>query len=151
MEITVIKELINAFSEAELTELSLKCEAFELKLGKEVAAPLSAPIIQPVAAMQSTVYNEPLEGEMRKVEPTKTLGTKVITSPMVGTFYASTSPTAKSLVEIGSKVKKGDVVCVVEAMKLMNEVEADEEGEVVEILVNNEEMVEYAQPLFVLK
>ena len=73
-----------------------------------------------------------------------------IKSPMVGVFYASPSPDAKPFVEIGSKVKKGDVVCIIEAMKLMNELTADQDGEVVDVCVNNGDVVEYGQPLFKL-
>ena len=76
---------------------------------------------------------------------------KIVTSPMVGTFYSSSSPKDEPFVKIGDKVKKGDVLCIVEAMKLMNEIESEYDGEVVEICVKNEEMVEYGKPLFKLK
>ena len=92
------------------------------------------------------------EGKVQTVENTDSKATlKSIKSPIVGTFYRAKSPTATPFVEVGSYVHKGDVVCIVEAMKLMNEVEAEEEGEVIEILVGNEEMVEYNQPLILLK
>ena len=73
-----------------------------------------------------------------------------IKSPMVGVFYASPSPDAAPFVQVGSKVKKGDVVCIIEAMKLMNELTADMDGEVVDVCVNNGDVVEYGQPLFKL-
>lgn len=76
---------------------------------------------------------------------------KTIKSPMVGTFYSKPSPTAKPYVEIGTKVKKGDIVCVIEAMKLMNEIEADTDGEIVEICVNDAEVVDYGKTLFKIK
>ena len=76
---------------------------------------------------------------------------KEIKSPMVGTFYASSSPKAEPFVKVGDKVKKGQVVCIVEAMKLMNEIESEFDGEVVEICKNNEEMVEYGDILIKLK
>lgn len=76
---------------------------------------------------------------------------KVITSPMVGTFYASPAPNAKSYVSVGDKVKKGQVVCVIEAMKLMNEIESEYDGEITEVCVSNEGVVEYGQPLFKIK
>ena len=75
----------------------------------------------------------------------------VVSSPMVGTFYESASPTADPFVKVGDKVKKGQVLCIVEAMKLMNEIESDADGEVVEICTKNGEMVEYGAPLFKLK
>ena len=73
-----------------------------------------------------------------------------IKSPIVGVFYAAASPDAKPFVEIGSRVKKGDVVCIVEAMKLMNEITAEFDGEVVDVCVHNGDVVEYGQPLFKL-
>ena len=74
-----------------------------------------------------------------------------ITAPMVGTFYAAPAPDAEPYVKVGSKVKKDTVVCIVEAMKLFNEIEAEVEGEIVEILVENGQLVEYGQPLFLVK
>ena len=70
---------------------------------------------------------------------------------MVGTFYSKSSPKAEPFVKIGSKVKKGDTLCIIEAMKLMNEIESEFDGEITEILVNDEDMVEYGQPLFIIK
>ena len=153
MDIEIIKELIRSFSEAELTSLSLKSEDFELNLGKEKTiyqtvmsgAPIQTqPILQSESQSIGGMVNEP-------IAPVSPTNQKAIKSPMVGTFYAASNPKAKPFVEIGTKVKKGDIVCVIEAMKLMNEVEAEIEGEVVEILVANESMVEFGQPLFVLK
>ena len=76
---------------------------------------------------------------------------KIIKSPMVGTFYASSSPTTEPFVKVGDKVKKGQVVCIVEAMKLMNEIESEFDGEIAEICMKNEEMVEYGTKLFKIK
>ena len=76
---------------------------------------------------------------------------KIVTSPMVGTFYLKPSPNAKPYVEIGKQVKKGDVLCIIEAMKLMNEIECEEEGTIAEILVKDGEPVEYGKPLFRIK
>lgn len=156
MEIEIVKELIDAFKAAELTSLSLKCEAFELKLGKEtnivnVASSNQMPlqVLQTPHAVHTNIGAH-TEGEMTVSKAGASANQKVIKSPIVGTFYAASSPSGKPFVEVGSRVKKGDVVCVVEAMKLMNEVEAEEDGEIIEVLVRNEEMVEYGQPLFVL-
>ena len=76
---------------------------------------------------------------------------EIVKSPMVGTFYSKPSPDANSYVEIGQKVKKGDVLCIVEAMKLMNEIESEFDGEITEILVQDGEAVEYGKPLFKIK
>lgn len=76
---------------------------------------------------------------------------KIIKSPMVGTFYASSSPKAQSFVKVGDKVSKGQVVCIVEAMKLMNEIESEFDGEIIEVCVKNGEMVEFGMPLFKIR
>ena len=75
----------------------------------------------------------------------------VLKSPMVGTFYAKPNPNSAPYVEVGKKVKKGDIVCIIEAMKLMNEIESEFDGEIVEILVKDQEMVDYGKPLFKIK
>lgn len=76
---------------------------------------------------------------------------KKLVSPMVGTFYSAPSPDKPSFVKVGDKVKKGQTICIIEAMKLMNEIESEHDGEIVKILVNNEDMVEFGQPLFLIK
>lgn len=150
MEIELIKELISSFSKEGLTTLSLKSEEFELKLEKK-AVEVTAPLVAPMQAQLMSSVPLTDENTLDTITPSKEEVPKYITSPMVGSFYAATSPTAKPFVEIGSTVKKGDIVCIIEAMKLMNEVEADEEGEVIAILTKDEEMVEYGQPLFMLR
>lgn len=157
MEVEVIKEIIQAFKDAELTSLSLKCEDFKLELGKEVKlTSMSVPMESTrdyVSFDQDTSLGIPVKLNEEKITTNEVAAShqKVIKSPIVGTFYAASSPTSKPFVEVGSYVKKGEVVCMVEAMKLMNEIEAEEDGQIVEILVTNEEMVEYGQPLFVMK
>lgn len=81
----------------------------------------------------------------------KTEEGNIVKSPMVGTFYLKPSPTSAPYVEVGQKVKKGDVLCIIEAMKLMNEIESEFDGEIKEILVKDEETVEYGKPLFIIK
>lgn len=155
MDVEAIKELMGAFKETELSKFELKCDDFELKLGKE-----TAPINTIVSTVPAPQVNVTQVGEGPNIMQPITQGTmqngadkivKAIKSPIVGTFYRADSPSAKPFVEVGDYVRKGDIVCIVEAMKLMNEVEAEEEGEVVEILVQNEQMVEYNQPLIVLR
>lgn len=143
MELKEVTALIEAFNEAGLSSLSLKCEAFELALGKELAL-VKRSLERLEGASQPVIIEE-------KIAPQEQQEMKMIKAPIVGTFYAAPDPKAKPLVEVGSYVKKGDVVCIIEAMKLMNEVEADVEGEVVSVLVANEELVGYDQPLFILK
>ena len=99
-----------------------------------------------VPTVTNKVVNN-IQAETVKVEENY----KEIKSPMVGTFYASSSPKAEPFVKVGDKVKKGQVVCIVEAMKLMNEIESEFDGEVVEVCKNNEDMVEYGTTLFKIK
>ncbi len=161
----VAKELMVSFKEAELTTFSLKCDAFKLELGKEanvIMNPNTSCVdsngrtlkeVSSVLNSLQTIQEE--NASVSHISPenrlSKETNQKVIKAPLVGTFYEAEGPNAKPFVEVGSYVHKGDVVCIIEAMKLMNEVEAEEEGEVVEILVNNEDMVEYNQPLIVLR
>lgn len=156
MEIQIVKELIQAFKEAELTSFSLKCEDFKLELGKEVKlTTMSVPLEnnKSYESFQQTMNLVPtkLDVDQGSINKEPLSNQKVIKSPIVGTFYAASSPTSKPFVEVGRHVRKGEIVCVIEAMKLMNEIEAEEDGEIIEILVTNEEMVEYGQPLFVMR
>ena len=159
MDVELIKTLMQNFRELELTDFSLKCDEFELKLGKEInvitqpTVDFSKPVM-PLNVADSLMANggQISEGKVQTVENTDSKATlKSIKSPIVGTFYRAKSPTATPFVEVGSYVHKGVVVCIEEAMKLMNEVEAEEEGEVIEILVGNEDMVEYNLALILLK
>lgn len=143
MNIELVKELMNEFKDSDLTRIKLKSQEFELELERSTSIQVaSAPIIQApqVATAQINITEQP-QGEV-KVEG------HFIKSPMVGTFYRASAPDQPEFVQVGTKVKKGDVICIIEAMKLMNEVEADQDGEIIEILVENEDMVEFDQPMF---
>ena len=112
----------------------------------------------PVMPKESVQYIVPTPAEKTEVVANKAENAKeekedykVVKSPMVGTFYSKSSPKAKPYVEVGSKVKKGDILCIVEAMKLMNEIESEFDGEVVEVCVKDGDMVDYGKPLFKLK
>lgn len=110
------------------------------------AAPVQAP------APEAQAKQAPVQDAPAKEEAAKEGGNfHKITSPMVGTFYASSSPEADPYVTVGSKVTESSVVCIVEAMKLFNEIEAEVKGEIVEVLVENGQLVEYGQPLFLVK
>ena len=107
-----------------------------------VAAPAPAAVAAPAAAAAPTI--DPGAEALAKLDG------HVVKSPMVGTFYRSASPGSKAFVEIGASVKKGDTICIIEAMKLMNEIEADQDGVVKAILIENGQPVEYGEPLIVL-
>jgi acetyl-CoA carboxylase biotin carboxyl carrier protein len=114
-------------------------------------APKQEPVVQaaPVPAAAQAV--EVKQEEKPKQEVVDRENLHKITSPMVGTFYAAPSPDSPPYVKVGDKVKKDTVVCIVEAMKLFNEIEAEVDGEIVEVLVKNGQLVEYGQPLFLVK
>lgn len=153
MDIKFVKEIMREFKECDLTKLELKYEDVEIKLEKKkeiVTVPAMGPVME---ASQPVMTSEPAPavfGGNTGPKIVKVQGHEV-KSPMVGTVYLAPSPDAPPFVRLGQKVKKGDVICIIEAMKLMNEVEAEVDGEVVEILMENEAMVEFGEVLVVVK
>lgn len=150
MEYKEIKKLMDDVGTSKLSEVEI-----EFPDGTKVSLKKSngTAVFQQMTPIQSenNVQNIVVESAKEvNVESRKVEG-NVVKSPMVGTFYAKSSPTAENFVRIGSKVKKGDTLCIIEAMKLMNEIESEFDGEVVDILVNNEEIVDYGKPLFIIK
>ena len=140
-----IKKIIDDMADSKLDELKIEFPdgtKIEMKKKSEPVMPVKTPeVVKYVATQeQATPLKKPEEPEY-----------KVVKAPMVGTFYSKSSPDAKPYVEVGSKVKKGDILCIVEAMKLMNEIESEFDGEVVEVCVRDGEMVDYGKPLFKLK
>ncbi|ERI92181.1 acetyl-CoA carboxylase, biotin carboxyl carrier protein [Clostridiales bacterium oral taxon 876 str. F0540] len=153
MDYKAIQELIKTVSDSKLTLVELETEGIKIKLEKkqETAVEKLTETIKkvsveeiPQAAVELMTAEEKVQ---LKVEEVKKEG-NLVTSPIVGTFYASQGPDKESFVKVGSRVKKGDTLCIIEAMKLMNEIDSEVDGEVVEVLVQNEQMVEYGQPLF---
>ncbi|MFZ4450491.1 acetyl-CoA carboxylase biotin carboxyl carrier protein [Salibacterium aidingense] len=148
-----IKELIRAVDESTVGELEIRGETKEKltirKEGNGDAVPVQP---QPVQQAAPAPAAEPAKGtETVQSEEKKDDNLQEIVSPMVGTFYRSPSPEADMYVKEGDQVKEDSVVCIIEAMKLMNELEAEVSGELVEVLVDNGELVEYGQPLFLVK
>jgi acetyl-CoA carboxylase biotin carboxyl carrier protein len=152
-DVKTIKELAEIMTKNEIVDLILEEGEKKLVLSraKEIvqAAPvqMAAPVYQaaPVAAPAAAPAASPA------ATPAVASGLTDIKAPMVGTFYRSPSPTAASFVEVGSKVKVGDVLCIIEAMKLMNEIKAEIAGEIAEICAENGSPIEYGQPLFRIK
>ncbi len=141
MKIEEIKELVEFILSKEVEEFEIEVEGLRLKLVKpkpEIKVVESAPSLQPVSSESSP----PAEGKGEKVH--------YITAPMIGTFYRAPDPSSPPFVKEGDHVNKGDVVCIIEAMKLMNEVEADVSGTVKEVLVENAQPVEFGQKLFAI-
>ena len=143
-----IKKLIDDMGSSKIDELKIEFPdgvKISMKKDKEPILP-----IQPKEQVQYITVPENKKEEKIKPED-KEENCKVVKSPMVGTFYSKPSPDAKAYVEVGSKVKKGDILCIVEAMKLMNEIESEFDGEVIEVCVKDGDVVDYGKPLFKLK
>jgi acetyl-CoA carboxylase biotin carboxyl carrier protein len=144
MNIKKIKELVDLMNDNNLTEVEVEQEGMKIKLSKKAGGVVEQ-VITPVARPAE----QPAEKPAKPVEAGKALSE--IKSPMVGTFYRAPSPDVDPYVQEGDVVHKGDVVCIIEAMKLMNEVKSDINGKIVEIPVENAEPVEYGQALFLIE
>ncbi|TGE34229.1 acetyl-CoA carboxylase biotin carboxyl carrier protein [Desulfosporosinus sp. Sb-LF] len=159
MNLKEIKELIKIIDETEISELNLESDGVKIAIRKGpsmvTGVPVTAVARQEVLtqAVSTSVQPAPvIEAVMAKApEPVAQANTETITAPMVGTFYSSQSPDAAAYVEAGQRVKVGQPVCIIEAMKLMNEIESEIEGNVVQVLVENGQPVEYGQPLFIIE
>ena len=157
MEYKDIKKLMDDMGDSKIDSLEIEFpEGVKIKMKKntEKEVVITAPgnIIEASAPMTPPAVKKPEEKAL--VNSEKNLegeNVKIVKSPMVGTFYASSSPDKEPFVSIGDKVHKGQVLCIVEAMKLMNEIESEFDGEIVEICVKNEDVVEYGTPLFKIK
>jgi acetyl-CoA carboxylase biotin carboxyl carrier protein len=159
MDIRKIKKLIELLEESGIAEI-------EIKEGEEAVRISRMPAVSPVPTMAPMAYPvAPALGVAPQIEvPAKTSqaapempaakpkpNEHVITAPMVGTFYASPSPGAKAFVEIGDEIKIGQVLCIIEAMKMMNQIEADRAGRLTSVMARNGDPVEFGQPLFVVE
>ena len=140
MDLRKLKTLIDLVSESNVSELEITEADGKVRIVKAGAAPI---VMQTVAA---PAVAAPAEAPAAPVETGH-----IVKSPMVGTFYRSSSPGAKAFAEVGDVVKAGQAVCIIEAMKIMNEIEADMDGTITKILVENGQPVEYGQPLFIVE
>jgi oxaloacetate decarboxylase alpha subunit len=156
MNLKEIKELIELMKNTDISELEIERSGVKVRLrkGGDVTFHPSMPRMEyPPAAIVApavTVVSAPETVAEKATEPVKTNIIKV-TSPIVGTFYRSSSPDKPPYVEVGDVVKKGQVLCIIEAMKLMNEIECESAGKIVQILVESGAPVEYGEPLFVIE
>ena len=151
MTLKEIKEMINLMEEHGLSELEIEKEGLKIRLkrgpsGKVVAEQVATQSPLPLANLP--VQSVPTSGQQMARETAEDANIIVVRSPMVGTFYASPAPDAAPYVAKGRSVKEGDVLCIIEAMKLMNEIKSDVSGVVLEVLVENGQPVEFDQPLF---
>lgn len=138
MNIKEIKELIEIVEASSLSEFSLKEGNLKINMKKGGT----------VSETGTTIVHEISRPAVQEAEPEED---SYIMSPMVGTFYSSPAPDAVSYVNVGDTVKKGQILCIIEAMKLMNEIECEYDAEIISVMVSNEQKVEYGQPLFKVK
>ena len=146
MELNELYALMEKFEKSGLSKLVFKRDGDEICL-KKVITPPAAPVPAAVHVPAAHAPHEVRAASSEAPAP-KTPGAEVITAPLVGTFYRAAAPDAPPFVEVGDKVKKGKTLCILEAMKLMNEFQAEFDLEIVNILVENGRMVEYGAPLF---
>jgi acetyl-CoA carboxylase biotin carboxyl carrier protein len=156
MDIRKVKKLIELLEESGVSEIEIKEGEESVRISRHasgVAPGVAAPAARHEVAITGAA---PLEhGAAPAIQSSTATGLghasdKVVTAPMVGTFYAAPAPGSDAFVEVGSQVKAGDVLCIIEAMKMMNQIESDKAGKVVSVLVKNGDPVEFGQPLFVI-
>lgn len=147
MDLRKLKKLIDLVEESGIAELEVTEGEEKVRITRMTTAPAvyTAPITAPVAAPAIASHDTPAETTPARDDK------NTVKSPMVGTFYRSSSPTAAPFVEVGQSVKEGDTLCIIEAMKLMNEIEADRSGVITAILVENAQPVEYGEALFIIE
>ena len=145
-EIDYIEKLAKIISDNELTEISLEDGEQAITIRKDLAEVITAPVTAAPAAAPVVCQTTVTPAHTVEVEKEATKG-KAITSPMVGTFYAAPSPDAEPFVEVGKAISTGDVVCIIEAMKLMNEIKTEHSGKVTQICVKNGDPIEFGQVL----
>jgi acetyl-CoA carboxylase biotin carboxyl carrier protein len=151
MDLRKLKTLIDLVSESNVSELEITEADGKVRIVKAGAAPIvmhtvAAPAVAAAPAAAAPVAPAAAEAPAAPVETGH-----VVKSPMVGTFYRASSPGAKAFADVGDVVKAGQAVCIIEAMKIMNEIEADMDGTITKILVENGQPVEYGQPLFIVE
>lgn len=151
MDLRKLKTLIDLVSESNVSELEITEAEGKVRIvkggGAVVQQIMAAPMVPAAAVPAAAVPAAPVAEAV--AAPAVAQG-HTVKSPMVGTFYRSSAPGAKAFVEIGSQVKEGDTVCIIEAMKILNEIEADKSGTVTQILGENGQAVEFGQPLFII-
>ena len=150
MDLRKLKTLIDLVSESNVSELEITEAEGKVRIVKSGGTPM---VLQQAApAMMAAPAAMPLaSAPAASEEPAAAPAGHAVKSPMVGTFYRSASPGAKSFVEVGSQVREGETICIIEAMKILNEIEADKSGTITRILCENGQAVEYGQPLFLIE
>src|SRR6266851_338639 len=149
MDIRKVKKLIELLEESGISELEISEGEESVRISRHprmaMPAPLASPMVQS-APLSAAAVPATAAGEHKPRDDQYT-----VTSPMVGTYYSAASPGAKAFVEIGTEIKVGQILCIIEAMKMMNQIESDKAGRVTAILAKNGEPVEFGQPLFIIE
>lgn len=150
MNLKEIKEMINLMNDNNLLELEVEKEGMRIRLKKmgAQAGDFSGPVIIERQMQDRDARQETAQAQLSRAQAAKAIEVK---APMVGTLYRAPSPGAPSYVEIGQTIEPGQVICIIEAMKLMNEIKAEIKGKILEILVENAEPVEFGQPMFLIE
>ena len=152
MDLRKLKTLIDLVSESNISELEITEAEGKVRIVKAGPVAVAAPVYGPAPAPAPAAAPAGAAPPAPAAPPPEAVAEgKLIKSPMVGTFYRAASPGAKAFAELGDQVKVGHPVCIIEAMKIMNEIEADAEGKVLRILCENGQAVEFGQPLFILE
>ncbi len=150
MDLRKLKTLIDLVSESNVSELEITEAEGKVRIVKSGGAVMQQYVPAPMQQQAAPAQAAAPMAELPAPAPAVPAG-HIVKSPMVGTFYRSSSPGAKAFVEVGSQVKEGETICIIEAMKILNEIEADKSGTVTRILGENGQAVEYGQPLFVIE
>lgn len=155
MNVEEIKELMTLFNDSNMTEFHLSNEEFEVQFSKreeypQVVSNAVAPVANVASPVEAAPVNAAPSAEAQE-DPQVAADAKYITSPIVGVVYLQSSPDADPFVQVGKQITSSDTVCIVEAMKIMNEIKSDFNGEVVEVLVENGQMVDFGQKLFAIR
>ena len=151
MDIRKIKKLIELLEESGIAEIEIKEGEEAVRISRMPTGTHVQPQLAPAATAAAAAAAAPAPAPAEIPAPKPKPNEHVITAPMVGTFYASPSPGAKAFVEIGDEVKVGQVLCIIEAMKMMNQIEADKAGRITSVMARNGDPVEFGQPLFVIE
>ena len=158
MDVRKVKKLIELLEESNVSEIEIHEGEESVRISRGVSTASAIPLspaqhqfAMPQAHVQAPVANPPTNNATENKPESEEVFGKKITSPMVGTFYRSPAPTEPAFVEVGSRVKAGYTLCIIEAMKMMNQIESDVDGVVKDILVENGQPVEFSQTLFVIE
>jgi acetyl-CoA carboxylase biotin carboxyl carrier protein len=152
MDLRKLKTLIDLVSESNVSELEITEADGKVRIVKQSAAPAMVMAAHyPGQPMHQMAHAAPVAAAAPVAPVAEVITGHVVKSPMVGTFYRASNPGAKALADVGTVVKKGQSVCIIEAMKIMNEIESDVDGTVTKVYVENGQAVEYGQPLYIIE